>query len=1309
MSSPRCWSTTWPRPDNRRPTWNLRLQQVWSGFRQLTSRPCRCPTPPGLQVSSGRIVVDAVSSGRVTTLESELVGLGATVIGQFSQMVGAWLPISSLAQVAALPDLKLAEPSYKPVLSGLGSVGVVDDQAVQALRSDEARARYSVDGTGITIGILSDSFNSQGGYAGDIATGDLPSGIKVLQDLPAGEGTDEGRAMAQLVYKVAPGAKIAFTTAFSDITAFANGIINLAKPVAQGGAGAKIIVDDVAYENEPYFQDGLISQAVEQVIQQYGVTYFSAAGNSGRLAYENAFQPVVMSSQPAPGLGTGTFHNFASGGTTDIFQPVELLEGAPLDLDLQWDQPFASQSLGAAGKAGAQNDLAIYVLDSSKNIIASSTVNTVGGDPFQNIMVEIPGDINGLVYDSDYIVVKLVSGAAPKDMKYVFLGAGGGTALIDNYDTLSPTVFGHAEAADAAGVGAVEYDESPSYFLNPPAPEFYSSAGGTPIYFDANGNRLGSPVTRQQPRFSSIDGSDNTFLGADLDFNSIPNFSGTSAAAPHAAALAALMLQANPSLTSAQIFTILQGTSLPLDSGDGTPNVGYSFDGGWGLIQGDRALAAVEPRTVSGIVYKDTGNVGHYVAGDPVAAGATVYMDIAGNGHFDSGSTSVGTTTPLTIPFQPDPTQGPTRVSSPLSVSGIPGLITHLSVTLDISAVEDFNLGVTLVSPTGIRIPLIEQTGPGISDFPNVTIDDTGLDSVEDPGIIDFTNGTFEPDVELSALIGENPNGTWHLEGRDFGIAPGADSTLNSWSLNINYADPVATTDSQGKFTFAGPYVDANGSPIVGLAPAAYTGPINVGVQGFPGYNVQINASTSASFLKQDATTKGSWIGTYGAQGYDIVSGPSSLPSNDTVTPSGQSTYTWTTTSSDPRALQVPGSSNRVAAVWYSATSFTVDVNLADGQAHDLELYFLDWDNKGRSEQVQISDAGTGTVLDTETISSFSERRLPGLEGLGQPADHDHQGRPGPMPSSMGCSSTDGTADHATASFLEQDATTQGSWIGTYGAQGYDIVSGPSSLPSSDTVTPSGQSTYTWTTTSSDPRALQVPGSSNRVAAVWYSATSFTVDVNLADGQAHDLELYFLDWDNKGRSEQVQISDAGTGDVLDTETISSFTSGVYLDWKVSGNLVITITRQAGANAVLNGLFLDPTAPPPARPRVSSSRTRRRRGAGSAPTARRATTSSPVRPAYLPTTPSRPADSRPIPGRRPPQTRAPCRSPARPTGSPPSGTPPPVHRRREPGRRPGARPGAVLPRLGQQGSQRAGPDQRRRHGHRAGHRDDLVVH
>ena len=89
------------------------------------------------------------------------------------------------------------------------------------------------------------------------------------------------------------------------------------------------------------------------------------------------------------------------------------------------------------------------------------------------------------------------------------------------------------------------------------------------------------------------------------------------------------------------------------------------------------------------------------------------------------------------------------------------------------------------------------------------------------------------------------------------------------------------------------------------------------------------------------------------------------------------------------------------------------------------------------------------------------------------------------------------------------------------------------------------------------------------------------MDVNLTDGQVHDLELYLLDWDQQGRTEQVQISDASTGAVLSTQTISSFQSGVYLDYAVSGNIVITITKEAGTSNVLSGLFLDPA---PRRPR-----------------------------------------------------------------------------------------------------------------------------
>ena len=134
----------------------------------------------------------------------------------------------------------------------------------------------------------------------------------------------------------------------------------------------------------------------------------------------------------------------------------------------------------------------------------------------------------------------------------------------------------------------------------------------------------------------------------------------------------------------------------------------------------------------------------------------------------------------------------------------------------------------------------------------------------------------------------------------------------------------------------------------------------------------------------------------------------------------------------------------------------------------------------------------------------------------------------------------------ATATFLKQDSKTQGTWMGTYGAQGYDVIDGSSSLPSEATITPSGQSNYVWASFTTDTRALQTSGGSSRIAATWFSLTSFSVDVNLTDRQAHDLELYFLDWDLLGRTEQVQISNASTGPVLSTQSISSFQSGVYL-------------------------------------------------------------------------------------------------------------------------------------------------------------------
>ena len=137
--------------------------------------------------------------------------------------------------------------------------------------------------------------------------------------------------------------------------------------------------------------------------------------------------------------------------------------------------------------------------------------------------------------------------------------------------------------------------------------------------------------------------------------------------------------------------------------------------------------------------------------------------------------------------------------------------------------------------------------------------------------------------------------------------------------------------------------------------------------------------------------------------------------------------------------------------------------------------------------------------------------------------------------------------------------------------------------PTYATIQPYGELTETWTTSTTAPQALKDASGTGRIAAEWYSATSFVFNVDMVDGQAHDLALYALDWGNQGRVELIQVTDATTGAMLDTETISNFAAGVYLQWVVSGDVLITVTTIAGPNAEISGLFLDPPSTPEPRP------------------------------------------------------------------------------------------------------------------------------
>ena len=168
----------------------------------------------------------------------------------------------------------------------------------------------------------------------------------------------------------------------------------------------------------------------------------------------------------------------------------------------------------------------------------------------------------------------------------------------------------------------------------------------------------------------------------------------------------------------------------------------------------------------------------------------------------------------------------------------------------------------------------------------------------------------------------------------------------------------------------------------------------------------------------------------------------------------------------------------------------------------------------------------------------------------------------------------DGTSSTAnTATFVQTDTTTQGNWIGNYGNAGYNVIGDVASYPSYATVTASSTTLYTWTTSTSNVSALQEPGSSSRIAAAWDNAKSFVVNLNLTDGQIHPVSLYALDYDQRGRVEQIQVLNGSTGAVLNSQTIRNFSSGEYLTWNVSGNVEFKVTDVSGVNAVLSGLFI----------------------------------------------------------------------------------------------------------------------------------------
>jgi len=550
--------------------------------------------------AGGWVTIDAVAAADPRALEAELTALGARDTAVAAGLVSARIPIAAIPKLENLASLQFARPAYR-----IHNVGAVTSQGDHTMRADIARQTFGLDGTGVKVGVISDSFNCLGGAPGDVASGDLPV-VSVLQEDPGcGSGTDEGRAMLQIVHDVAPGASLAFATGETGEAGFANNVRALRT------AGATVIVDDLTYLGEPMFQDGVIAQAVGDVAAS-GIAYFSAAGNNARNAYDHAFVPGPFIPSQGSELRGGTAHVFRGGSPLQsILQPVSAPGGSEITAVMQWDSPFFSVS----GAPGTQNDLDIYLLVSDPaggyDLVAwGNTDNIASGDPveFLSVVCDAPASFRC----TGFLLVLNHTGANPGRFKYVMYSAGGRPTV--SPATNSGTIYGHANAKDAVAVGAANY-------RTPMVLESFSSGGTTPVLFDTDGNRLPTPDPRQfKPEIVAPDGVDTTFFGSgDTDGTGFPNFFGTSAAAPHAAGVAALLRQALPSLTTAQVRNTLENTAQNM----GPP--GFDNNTGFGFIHADSALTALHVLSIT---------AGPSGTPNPANPGGAVAMSVSASDNF---------------------------------------------------------------------------------------------------------------------------------------------------------------------------------------------------------------------------------------------------------------------------------------------------------------------------------------------------------------------------------------------------------------------------------------------------------------------------------------------------------------------------------------------------------------------------------------------------------------------------------------------------------------------------------------------------
>jgi hypothetical protein len=530
-------------------------------FQATTRAQTSLPGGSPLDVSGNTVGVELVGIGTLAAFERSMQAQGLSIqsITPNDKAIAGFIPIGMLSQVAQSPDVLHITPLDKPIAH---QEGEAPNQADQAMQVAEARSTYGLTGEGVTIGVISDSVNQVGnGLANSEASGDLPDDVRVIHD-GTSDDTDEGRALLEEIYDLAPDASLVFDTAGESQQSMASAV------AALQSAGCNVIIDDIGFADEPFFQPGVIDRAIDTAVSD-GVTYVTSAGNNGTSGFEQAATFVSAND------GSGDqLINFNAGGTAATMMNITITQAG--QLTLEWDDAYD----GVTGTVKADLQFNLY---SSNGILRYSAADNTfeTGVPVQQIANVNPGN-----YQVQIVAVDTPTADLPHHYEFT----GDFTMTTTQYSGLRTSVVGHVAFADAISVGAVPFYDVPPFSGSGMIPtEDFSSAGPVVESRDINGNLLSAAQTIDTPQVSGADGNNTSFFGSPGtdDPTSLPQFFGTSAAAGNVAAVAVLMKQADPGATQAQILAAMEATTIPVN---GQTAGTYDTTAGYGLVD---AVAAV--------------------------------------------------------------------------------------------------------------------------------------------------------------------------------------------------------------------------------------------------------------------------------------------------------------------------------------------------------------------------------------------------------------------------------------------------------------------------------------------------------------------------------------------------------------------------------------------------------------------------------------------------------------------------------------------------------------------------------------------